>query len=190
MQPPAPVVRRSVSTAFTAAVGAGVGQLLVPGDVVLLSGDLGAGKTVFTKGLAVALGIDEAVTSPTFTLVSEYRGSELRLLHCDTYRMEEMAELADLGLVEQLDDGATVAVIEWGERIAQALGCDRLEVTLTVPADVDAGPEPVAWDSDAAVDEPRDLAFTLIGPTWEARRGRLLVAVGEALQPGDDDGDL
>lgn len=103
--------------------------LLGPGDLVLLTGELGAGKTAFTQALAAALGVDEAVTSPTFTLVRSYRTARgFDLLHADLYRLEQLHEVVDLGLAEQLDDGA-VAAVEWGERGAAALPPDRLSVT-------------------------------------------------------------
>jgi tRNA threonylcarbamoyladenosine biosynthesis protein TsaE len=93
---------------------------LVPGDVVLLSGDLGAGKTTFVRGLAAGLGIDaDQVTSPTFTLVHEYRGGRLTLYHADLYRLDKAAT-ADLGL-EELGVSDGVLAIEWPERLMHAL---------------------------------------------------------------------
>jgi tRNA threonylcarbamoyladenosine biosynthesis protein TsaE len=101
---------------------------LKPGDVVLLEGDLGAGKTTFTQGLAAALGVDEAVTSPTFTLVRQYRTPAFDLLHVDLYRLETEREIIELALGEALDDGA-VAVIEWGERAKTTVAtADYLEI--------------------------------------------------------------
>ena len=81
------------------------------GDVVLLSGELGAGKTTFTKGVALALGVKEQVTSPTFTIIKEYQGSELYLYHMDMYRLSD--DLAELGLEEYLGKQTGVCVIEW-----------------------------------------------------------------------------
>jgi tRNA threonylcarbamoyladenosine biosynthesis protein TsaE len=93
---------------------------LDPGDVILLSGDLGAGKTVFVKGLAQGLGVDpDEVSSPTFTLIHEYRGGRFTLYHADLYRLEKAAT-DDLGL----EDGEVVSgvlVIEWPERLSHAL---------------------------------------------------------------------
>jgi tRNA threonylcarbamoyladenosine biosynthesis protein TsaE len=86
------------------------------GSVVLLYGDLGAGKTAFVKGLAEGLGISrEEVSSPTFTLVQEYRGGRLTLFHADLYRIEDPREIDDLGLDELADDG--VLAIEWAEKL-------------------------------------------------------------------------
>jgi tRNA threonylcarbamoyladenosine biosynthesis protein TsaE len=99
----------------TIALGARIGARLQPGDVVLLFGDLGAGKTAFVRGLAHGLGADpEEVSSPTFTLIQEYRGSSTRLHHVDLYRLEPR-EVDDLGLDELISSGAVVA-IEWAER--------------------------------------------------------------------------
>jgi tRNA threonylcarbamoyladenosine biosynthesis protein TsaE len=93
---------------------------LGPGDVVLLSGDLGAGKTTFVRGIAAGLGIDsDQVTSPTFTLVHEYRGGRLTLYHADLYRLDKAAT-ADLGL-EELGVSDGVLAIEWPERLMHAL---------------------------------------------------------------------
>jgi tRNA threonylcarbamoyladenosine biosynthesis protein TsaE len=102
------------SEAETAAAGARLAESLAAGDVVLLYGDLGAGKTAFTRGLAEGLGVPaEEVSSPTFTLVQEYHG-RLRLYHVDLYRLDER-EADDLGL-EELVLGDGVVVIEWADR--------------------------------------------------------------------------
>ena len=107
------------SEAETAAVGRALATVLVPGSVVLLWGDLGAGKTAFVRGLAAGLGIDpDAVSSPTFTLVQEYRGGRLPLYHVDLYRLQAI-EVADLGLDEFALDGGVLA-IEWPDRLPEA----------------------------------------------------------------------
>ena len=89
------------------------------GDVVLLHGDLGAGKTTLTQGIAAGLGVTGAVASPTFTLANEYRG-RIPLRHVDLYRLRD-DEVADLGFVEWMDDSATVTVVEWPERAVNLL---------------------------------------------------------------------
>ena len=105
-----------------------VASSLRPGDVVLLIGDLGAGKTTFAKALAKALGVSEPVTSPTFTLMRHYPlPGGPTLLHLDAYRLDGPAGLDELGLSELLDDGA-IAVIEWGDIVAAGIGDDRLEI--------------------------------------------------------------
>lgn len=133
----------SASPEGTRALGERLGRALLeqsqPVWVVALRGDLGAGKTTFTQGLARALGIDARITSPTFTLVNEYEGEDeaIRLLHLDTYRLADATgEALGLGLEEMLDfagedvfDSApTVIVVEWAERIAKLLPRDRLAV--------------------------------------------------------------
>ena len=109
----------SHSEADTRRIARDLARDLVPGTVVLLSGDLGAGKTAFVKGLAEGLGIDpDDVTSPTFTLVHEYRGGRLPLLHVDLYRLDK-ADLDEIGLDSDLADRGVIAV-EWPERLAVA----------------------------------------------------------------------
>ncbi len=111
-------VLRSSSEAETRSLAAALARQLDAGAVVLLSGDLGAGKTAFVRGLAEGLGIDaEVVTSPTFTLVHEYRGGHLPLVHVDLYRLAS-ADLDDLGMDEDLANSGVVAV-EWPERLTR-----------------------------------------------------------------------
>jgi tRNA threonylcarbamoyladenosine biosynthesis protein TsaE len=113
------VVTRAITThseAETTAVGRDLARSLAPGAVVLLSGDLGAGKTAFVRGMADGLGIDPAeVSSPTFTLVQEYRGGRLPLYHVDLYRLRSI-EVDDLGLDEMTLQGGITA-IEWPDRL-------------------------------------------------------------------------
>ena len=104
----------------TLAVARALAGTLRAGDVILLSGNLGAGKTAFVRGLAAGLGIDpDAVSSPTFTLVHEYRGGRLTLYHADLYRLDRVAT-EDLGLEEMGGDDGVLA-IEWPDRLAHAL---------------------------------------------------------------------
>jgi tRNA threonylcarbamoyladenosine biosynthesis protein TsaE len=140
---PATFVTHSVEE--TRGFGAHLGHLLVPGIVVALSGDLGAGKTSLTQGIAIGLGIDARVTSPTFTLVNEYdAGRSSRLIHMDSYRLgdsddDAVTEAETFGIEEVLDDEDAVVVIEWAERLAGVLPSDCLKITLAhEPNDVDA----------------------------------------------------
>ncbi len=109
--------------AATRALGKSLGAQLKAGDLVYLSGELGAGKTTFAQELAQALGVKEDVTSPTFTLILEYISGHLPLLHCDAYRLEglESEELAEAGVFDFLDRRDAVRLLEWPEMIAEFL---------------------------------------------------------------------
>jgi tRNA threonylcarbamoyladenosine biosynthesis protein TsaE len=128
-----PVVVRTASPEATKEVAASLARVCAAGDVVLLIGDLGAGKTAFAQGFAAALGVEGPVTSPTFTLVRQYpcagaTGVET-LIHADVYRTGSLGEVVDLALAELVEEHA-VALIEWGDLAAPALGEDVLDVTL------------------------------------------------------------
>jgi tRNA threonylcarbamoyladenosine biosynthesis protein TsaE len=111
---PQPVELRSGSVDETRALGEILGRLLAPGDVVLLQGALGAGKTAFAQGIACGLDVADAVNSPTFTILKEYEG-RLPLYHFDLYRIDDPHELETLGFADYFD-GAGVSVVEWAER--------------------------------------------------------------------------
>ncbi len=104
----------------TEALGEALAKRLQPGTVIAFTGDLGAGKTAFTRGLARGLGVTERVTSPTFTIVNEYEGGRLPLFHFDMYRLASSEELFDVGWEDYLHRGGICAV-EWSENIADAL---------------------------------------------------------------------
>ena len=104
----------------TEALGVRLGQLIQPGAVIAYTGDLGAGKTAFTRGLARGLGIPDRVTSPTFTIVNEYEGGRLPLFHFDMYRLGSSDELFDIGWEDYLARGGVCAV-EWSENVEEAL---------------------------------------------------------------------
>jgi tRNA threonylcarbamoyladenosine biosynthesis protein TsaE len=131
-----PQSKKTTGAAQTREFGAEIAGFLAPGDLVLIEGELGAGKTTFVQGLASGLGVTEPVASPTFTLVRIYEtdrsGGIERLLHADLYRLEHLQEVIDLGLLELVDDAA-VAVIEWGEAGVPVFGPEFLEIRIERP---------------------------------------------------------
>jgi tRNA threonylcarbamoyladenosine biosynthesis protein TsaE len=141
----------------TRELGAALAPLAKGGDIVLLAGELGAGKTTFTQGFGRGLGIDEQITSPTFTLMRPYDGRDLRLLHCDVYRLEHLQEIIDLGINELVDDDA-VALVEWGDVAEPVLPADFLEVPFTY--------------ADGA-DDARRLSVRAVGGSWAARNAAI-----------------
>ena len=157
-----PLRAETSSADETLALAETVGALLRPGDMVVLAGDLGSGKTTFAKGVGRALAVDEPVVSPTFTIVRQYDG-RLPLVHVDVYRLDHLQELHDLGLEELIDDDA-VTLVEWGDAVAAYLPPDRLEVRL------EAGPG----------DDDRVVTLAPQGPSWTARADALTAAVGDA----------
>ena len=119
----------SNSAQETEALGERLAARLRPGDVIAYTGDLGAGKTAFTRGLARGLGVADRVTSPTFTIVTEYEGGRLPLFHFDLYRMDSPEELFDIGWEDYLARGGVCAV-EWSENVADALERDTVRVDI------------------------------------------------------------
>ena len=108
------------SPAETEAVGSALAKILTPGTVIAYRGDLGAGKTAFTRGLARGLGVADPVTSPTYTIVNEYLGGRMPLFHFDMYRLHSADDLWDIGWEDYLERGGVCAV-EWSENVADAL---------------------------------------------------------------------
>ncbi len=145
------------STDETLALAGSVGELLRPGDVVSLVGGLGAGKTVFARGVARALGVTDPVVSPSFTIVREYEG-RVPLVHIDVYRVDKIQELHDLGFEELVRDDA-VTLVEWGDAIDTLLPGDRLDVRLA------------AGDGD----DERVVELEGRGRSWRARAAELAV---------------
>lgn len=113
----------------TEKIGAAIGKIIPAGTVLAYRGDLGAGKTAFTRGLARGLGFTEAVTSPTYTIVNEYLGGRLPLFHFDMYRLSSADDLFDIGWEDYLDRGGVCAV-EWSENVREALPPDAVTVTI------------------------------------------------------------
>jgi tRNA threonylcarbamoyladenosine biosynthesis protein TsaE len=120
----------SGSEVETRAIGRRLASFLGPGDVVLLAGELGAGKTALAGGLAEGLGIEEPVISPSFMLVRRYADGFTPLTHADVYRLESLNELEDLDLFEESREG--VLIIEWGNAVASAMPDDHLRVEFEV----------------------------------------------------------
>ena len=116
------------SPAETEAVGAALGKILPAGTILAYRGDLGAGKTAFTRGLAKGLGFQESVTSPTYTIVNEYLGGRLPLFHFDMYRLRSSDDLWDIGWDDYLDRGGICAV-EWSENVDDAME-DAIYITI------------------------------------------------------------
>ena len=125
---------RSESTGQTIGLGRVLGGLLREGDVLVLTGDLGAGKTHLTKGFAAGLGVTEDITSPTFAIVESYDSGRLPLLHWDLYRLEEEWELDDVDWYGLTESGA-VNLVEWGDKFPSALPDDCTFVKVTVLED-------------------------------------------------------
>jgi tRNA threonylcarbamoyladenosine biosynthesis protein TsaE len=174
VSPTAPAVIALVTTApaDTRGVAAAIAGVVRAGDVVLLVGDLGAGKTTFAQGVGAAMGVDGPVTSPTFTLVRTYPVADgappgvRSLLHADLYRLDRLHEVVELGLGEQVDDGA-VLLVEWGDVAEPVLGGDHLEVRLT-----DRG------------SSERLIEVVGHGPSWEERADRLRQALSSRAAGG------
>ena len=112
----------------TEAIGAALGNIIKPGTVIAYRGDLGAGKTAFTRGLAKGLGCTEIVTSPTYTIVNEYLGGRVPLFHFDMYRLRSSDDLFDIGWDDYLDRGGVCAV-EWSEYVDDAME-DAIYITI------------------------------------------------------------
>ncbi len=172
---------RATSLADTHAIAAALAGLCRPGDLVVLSGEMGAGKTAFAKGVGAALGVTEPITSPTFTLVHSYDiapdlGNGAKSLHhADLYRLDRTAEIADLAL-EELAEYQGIVLVEWGD-VADALFGDHLVVHL----------EPDLFDDGVADDEGFDgisdggrlIEISASGASWATRWSRLVQACEE-----------
>jgi tRNA threonylcarbamoyladenosine biosynthesis protein TsaE len=148
----------------TRAIGASIGPVLRPRDAIVLTGELGAGKTTFVRGLAAGLDVRDHVASPTFTLIREYTG-RLTVAHVDVYRLERVQDVVDLAL-DEVGDGDAVLVVEWGDVVDELLPDERLRVELTT-VDPSGG------------DETRRIAIDAAGRSWAER----WTALAEAVAP-------
>lgn len=133
---------RTETAAETEALGERLAGYLLPGDIICLTGDLGAGKTTLTRGIVRGSGSPSPVSSPTFTLIHEYSGGRFPIYHVDAYRLQGAVDAASVGLDEYLGREDGVTIIEWWQNIESALPPDRLEIELT-EADGDA--REVTW---------------------------------------------
>ena len=168
MSEPKAIVATTAGAEQTRALAGAIARLCEPGDVLLLAGDLGSGKTTFAQGFGRGLGVTEPITSPTFALVRQYpigdggdvqADSSLKtLLHADVYRLDHLAEIADLGLGELVEDGS-VALVEWGDMAEPVLGHGSLSLRL------DTGP--------GGADDRRTVTILWSGPRWADRWERL-----------------
>jgi tRNA threonylcarbamoyladenosine biosynthesis protein TsaE len=166
---------RTSSVDETRTLAAALAALALPGDLLVLAGDLGAGKTAFAQGFGRGLDVTERITSPTFTLAQQYQG-RLVVHHLDVYRLDQLREVADLGLSELLDDGGVV-LIEWGDAILPVLPSDYLEVRLTYGDDGEPG---------GSADDRRRIALRPVGTAWARRQVSLLHAIAPwSDAPGD-----
>ena len=172
---------RAESLAATHAIAAELAALSRPGDVIVLAGEMGAGKTAFAQGFGAALGITEPITSPTFTLVHSYDCGKITLHHADLYRLERTVEVVDLALAELAEfDG--IVLVEWGDVAGSALG-DHLEVRLEPEIDDDTDEDDHEDDAEedpdgaALLDGVRLVEVTPAGRAWTGRWDRLVHAL-------------
>jgi tRNA threonylcarbamoyladenosine biosynthesis protein TsaE len=143
---------RSDSLATTCAIAASLAGLARRGDLIVLAGEMGAGKTAFAKGFGEAIGVSEPITSPTYTLVHSYPAGRVTLHHADIYRLTTHHEVADLALNELLESDGIV-IVEWGDVVAGSLG-DHMVVRL---------------EFDEADEEARQIKISAAGRAWAAR---------------------
>ncbi len=143
---------RTETAEDTRAVGQAIAGILRPKDTMILTGELGAGKTTLVQGVGRGLEVDGPVVSPTFTLIREYRG-RLDVAHVDIYRLDRIQDVVDLGW-DELGDGESVLLVEWGDAIEELLPDDHLTIELT---------------SAEPGEEPRRIVLTPEGRSWTER---------------------
>ena len=164
---------RTVSTAQEMrALGRSLATVLRAGDLVILSGGLGAGKTTLTQGIGEGLGVRGPITSPTFVIARVHppagaggAGRGPALIHADAYRIGSALELDDLDL--DTDTASSVTVVEWGEGLAEGLSADRLEITITPEAPEAPQASETDDPDDGALDVPRIVRVSAVGERWQ-----------------------
>ncbi len=149
------------STDDTRGIAQAIAKLVRAGDMIVLIGEMGSGKTTFSQHFAHALGVTEPVTSPTFNLLHNYSGSRLKLHHADLYRLERTGELDDLGLTD-LQEAGGVMLVEWGDVVGDALGTG-LVLKLAAPENADS-------EDSVTV---RQIEIDWRGMQWETRWDKL-----------------
>lgn len=168
------LILRSHSAKETRAIAAALARVTTIDDVILLEGDMGAGKTVFAQGFGEALGVSEPVTSPTFNLVHTYDSGRIVLHHADLYRLDRTMEVSDLALGE-LVEGDGILLIEWGEAAAELLR-DHLDVRLDSPAWA-SGESASTSPEGMSGDDERVITITAHGETWTRRWSKIEAAL-------------
>lgn len=153
---------KTSSVEQTIDVGTKLGGILMPGDVVSLTGGLGAGKTAFVKGIAIALGIKGYVTSPTFTIINEYCSGKIPLYHFDAYRIDDSCELIELGFEEYVN-GRGIVAIEWAELVKQILPSEYVKVD--IKRDAQGG------------ENDRVICIEFIGESYRQRENKFKTAI-------------
>ena len=155
------------STDDTRGIATAIAMLVRAGDMIILIGEMGSGKTTFSQHFAHALGVTEPVTSPTFNLLHNYAGSRLQLHHADLYRLERTGELDDLGLTE-LQEAGGVMLVEWGDVVGAALGTGLI-VKLAAPENADT-------ENSVTV---RQIEIDWRGMQWETRWDKLRASLSK-----------
>ena len=158
---------RTTTADDTRAVGVALAGLFRPRDAVALTGELGAGKTTLVQGIARGLGVTDQVVSPTFTLVREYRGTDLEVAHVDVYRLDRVQDVMDLGL-DELGDGEALLLVEWGDAVEALLPADHLTIELTTAP---------------GSDDDRAIAVTPSGTSWDERAEHLEAVLSRWARP-------
>jgi tRNA threonylcarbamoyladenosine biosynthesis protein TsaE len=159
---------RSASLAQTHAIAAAIASVARSGDLIVLAGEMGVGKTAFAQGFGQALGVTQPITSPTYTLVHSYSAGRLTLHHADIYRLNSLHEISDLALPE-LAEANGVVLVEWGDVVESSWG-DHLLITLSV---LDEEDDAEGEADDFAAPEGRGIAIVPSGRAWATRWAEL-----------------